>query len=63
MDLLYPCKVCGHHYEDHLIGLNCAICWADYGFNYHEFSMYDSRLCRKFVGDNLKYLEDKHAES
>jgi hypothetical protein len=63
VDLLYPCEVCGHHYEDHLIGLSCAICWADLGFSNHEFSIYDPKLCRRFIGDNLKYLEDKDAES
>lgn len=52
MDLLYPCQTCGHNFEDHLMGLRCAICWFDAG--------YDARhICIKFIGDNLKYLEDK----
>jgi len=60
MDLLYPCKTCGHAYEDHLVGLSCAFCWADAGFNR---SSVIHNMCKRFIGDNLKYLEEKHAES
>jgi hypothetical protein len=60
MDLLYPCKTCTHAYEDHLMGLNCAICWSDIGFASHGYLF--PNTCRKFIGDNLKYLEDKHNE-
>ena len=61
MDLLYPCEVCGHHYEDHLIGLSCAICWADEACDMCSGGDCIT-ICSKFVGDNLKYLEDKHNE-
>lgn len=63
MDLLYPCKTCKHNYEDHLIGLTCAICWSDHGFKSFYTNMTSPDMCKKFVGDNLKYLEDKHNES
>ena len=57
MDKLFPCKNCGHHYEDHIPGYRCVICWVDSG---HDVLL--NGMCRDFVGDNLKYLEDKHEE-
>lgn len=61
MDLLYPCKTCTHAFEDHVAGLICAICYAD---NRGQFRPYVPFMetCRIFIGDNLKYLEDKQNE-
>jgi hypothetical protein len=61
MDLLYPCKTCSHHFEDHVGGLICAICWADHKCQFRAWQP-TMDTCDKFIGDNLKYLEEKHAE-
>ena len=64
MDPLYPCKTCGHNYEDHMIGLGCALCWSDAGFARVQVNsdLFNPPICKKFIGDNFKYLEDKHSE-
>jgi len=65
VDLLFPCKHCHHNFEDHLLGLSCAVCWADAGLvRVNKYPGIDnSNICKKFEGDNLKYLEDKNAKS
>lgn len=52
MDPLFLCKTCGHDYEDHISGERCAYCWAD------SREMHFNG-CYKFVGDNLKWLEER----
>jgi hypothetical protein len=46
----FPCKKCGHNYEDHIEGYRCATCFADSGYD-------ATGICYEFVIDNLKYLE------
>lgn len=55
MDLLFPCKTCGHNYEDHLMATRCAICWYEAGYD-------ATGICYKFIGDNLRYMEEKNNE-
>lgn len=50
----FPCKKCGHNYEDHPQGGGyCAICWANDPNDY-------TLMCYGFLGDNLKWLRDKY---
>jgi hypothetical protein len=61
IDPKYPCKTCGHIYEDHMIGLGCGFCWSEAGFK--RVNAYSDTInpdiCKLFEGDNLKYMEMK----
>lgn len=51
----FPC-ICGHTYTQHdWQGWN-NICWADSGIDVSCF-------CKKYVPDNLKYLEAKYEQN